>query len=83
MLLRGVDAGGRSKFAPYMPFDYAVGRAFAAALAAYMDRAASWGIDAMRVPFTWAALEPTQGPGRRGVARALRALLDAAWARGI
>ena len=60
VFLRGVDAGGRSKFAPYVPFDYPSGQ-YAAALDAYMDRAASWGIDAMRVPFTWAALEPTQG----------------------
>src|SRR5580698_8522627 len=60
VFLRGVDAGGRSKFAPYVPFDYAAGQ-YTQALGSYMDRAASWGIDAMRVPFTWSALEPTQG----------------------
>lgn len=61
VLLRGVDAGGRSKLAPYMPFEYASEADFPAALASYMDRAASWGIDSMRVPWTWAALEPTKG----------------------
>ena len=45
VVLRGVDAGGRSKFAPFAPFDYAAG-AYDVALASYMDRAASWGIDA-------------------------------------
>ena len=60
VFLRGVDAGGRSKFAPYVPFDFPDG-GYATSLAAYMDRAASWGINAMRVPFTWAALEPMQG----------------------
>ena len=82
VFLRGVDAGGRSKFAPYVPFDYAAG-AYATALAAYMDRAASWGIDAMRVPFNWAALEPTQGNDDANWLSQYAQLLDAAWARGI
>lgn len=82
VFLRGVDAGGRSKFAPYVPFDYAPGQ-YDAALASYMDRAASWGIDAMRVPFTWAALEPTQGQRDDDWLSRYQALLDAAWARGI
>src|SRR3989442_8313461 len=45
--LRGVNAGGRSKFAPFAPFDFDPGspESYAKALAQYMDRAASWGID--------------------------------------
>jgi endoglycosylceramidase len=82
VFLRGVDAGGRSKFAPYVPFDYAQGQ-YATALASYMDRAASWGIDAMRVPFTWAALEPTQGAYDQDWLGRYDQLLDAAWSRGI
>ena len=82
VFLRGVDAGGRSKFAPYVPFDYADGQ-YAQALGAYMDRAASWGIDAMRVPFTWAALEPVQGQDDADWLARYQQLLDAAWARGI
>ena len=82
VFLRGVDAGGRSKFAPYVPFDFAA-TDFDAALAQYMDRAASWGIDVMRVPFTWAALEPTQGQDDEAWLARYDALLDAAWARGI
>jgi endoglycosylceramidase len=82
VVLRGVDAGGRSKFAPFVPFDYAPG-AYDAALASYMDRAAAWGIDAMRVPFTWAAVEPTQGMDDEDFLVRYGKLLDAAWARGI
>lgn len=82
VLLRGVNGGGRSKFAPYMPFDYPPG-GFDAALARYMDRAKSWGIDAMRVPFTWAAVEPVEGADDQDFLRRYDALLDAAWARGI
>jgi endoglycosylceramidase len=83
VLLRGVDAGGRSKLAPYMPFEYASEADFPAALASYMDRAASWGIDSMRVPWTWAALEPTKGTTDHDWMSRYKQLLDAAWARGI
>lgn len=80
VFLRGVDAGGRSKFAPYMPFEYTD---FDAALGSYLDRAASWGIDAIRVPFTWAALEPTEGTYDLSWLSRYQRLLDAAWAHGI
>lgn len=83
VFLRGVAAGGRSKFAPYMPFEYATEADFPAALASYMNRAASWGIDSMRVPFTWAALEPTPGQFDPDWMGRYKELLDAAWARGI
>jgi endoglycosylceramidase len=82
VFLRGIDGGGRSKFAPYVPFDYPAG-GFADALGQYMDRAASWGIDVMRVPFTWAALEPTQGTYDMGWTSLYGQILQAAWARGI
>jgi endoglycosylceramidase len=82
VVLRGVNAGGRSKFAPYVPFDYPDG-GYDAALASYLDRAASWGIDALRVPFTWAAVEPVQGMDDEAYLTQYDALLDAAWARGM
>jgi endoglycosylceramidase len=81
VFLRGVNAGGRSKLAPFVPFDYTDD--YATALAAYMDRAASWGIDALRVPFTWEALEPVQGQDDADWLSRYQALLDAAWARGM
>ena len=36
VFLRGVNAGGRSKFAPYMPFDYTNASDFPAKLASFM-----------------------------------------------
>jgi endoglycosylceramidase len=82
VLLRGVNAGGRSKFAPNVPFDFA-STSFDAALAAYMDRAAAWGLTVLRVPFTWNAVEPTQGMDDEAFLKHYDAILDAAWARGI
>ncbi len=82
VILRGVDAGGRSKLTPFAPFDF-TGAGYDAALAAYLDRAASWGIDALRVPFVWAAVEPTQGTYDQAFLSRYDALLDGAWARGM
>ena len=83
VFLRGVNAGGRSKFAPYMPFDYTDSSDFPGKLAKYMERAQSWGIDAMRVPFTWAALEPVQGQDDADWLSRYDQLVDSAWAHGI
>jgi len=83
VFLRGVDAGGRSKFAPYVPFDFTDENDFTVELGKYMDRASSWGIDAMRVPFTWAALEPVQGQDDATWLAHYDAFIDAAWAHGI
>jgi endoglycosylceramidase len=82
VILRGVNAGGRSKFAPFAPFDFEPG-GYDAALAAYLDRAQSWGIDVLRVPFSWAAVEPVEGSDDEAFLARYDALLDGAWARGM
>jgi endoglycosylceramidase len=83
VVLRGVNAGGHSKQGPnYLPFDFAAG-SFQSALDAYVDRAAAWGIDVLRVPFAWAAVEPTQGADDSTYLTRLDALIDAAWKRRI
>ena len=69
VLLRGVNAGGRSKLAPFFPFPFAESGmpeqagapAFDAAAAEYVDRVVAWGSNAVRLPFTWEAVEPTRG----------------------
>ena len=80
--LRGINAGGRSKFAPYSPFDYAQG-GFDEALAAYLDRATAWGFDVLRVPFSWAAAEPDKDSWDEEFLERYDQLLDAAWQRGM
>ncbi len=78
--LRGVNAGGRSKFAPYAPFEF---EDYDEELGPYLDRAASWGIDVLRVPFSWEAVEPAQGVIDEAFLSRYDALLDGAWDRGM
>lgn len=82
VLLRGVNAGARSKLAPYMPFDFGEND-FEQRLAVYLDRAQSFGFDVLRVPFTWAAVEPTKGSDDPTFLARYDALVDAAWTRGM
>ena len=82
VVLRGVNAGGRSKLPPFAPFDFG-GGGYDAALGAYLDRAASWGINTLRVPFTWEAVEPIEGVDDEAFLKRYDALLDAAWERGM
>lgn len=83
VILRGVNAGGRSKFAPFAPFDFdpTLAGDYTKQLGAYLDRAQSWGINVLRVPFTWQAVEPTRGHDDQAFLARYDELLDAAWQR--
>lgn len=84
-LLRGVNTGGRSKFWPYVPFDFDESLEgapdFDTALAQYLDHAQAWGATTLRVPFSWNAFEPTPGSWDETWHSRYAALLDAAAAR--
>jgi len=82
VLLRGINAGGRSKFAPYSPFDYEEGH-YDEALDRYLDLTQSWGINVLRVPFSWAAAQPTPETWDEEYLSRYDALLDGAWERGM
>ncbi len=78
--LRGLNAGGRSKFAPFAPFDFP-DAGYDAALQTYLDTAATLGVNILRVPYTWAAVEPSPGQLDEAFLGRYAALLDAAAAR--
>ena len=80
--LRGFNAGSRSKFAPFVPFDFTDGQ-YEAALGRYLDLAAGWGVDVLRVPFVWAAVEPVRDMDDAVFLARYDALLDGAWKRGM
>lgn len=85
--LRGVNAGGRAKFPPFFPFAFdevdPSAPPFEEALASYYDRIAAWGHGAVRLPFTWEAVEPVRGTYDETFLARLDAMVDAAGARGI
>jgi len=69
VLLRGVNAGGRSKYPPFFPFAFQESGypgqesalPFDAAAEKYVQQVADWGHNVVRLPFSWEAVEPTRG----------------------
>lgn len=83
VVLRGAATGGRSKFAPFVPFTLAEGAAIEPLAAAYFAKVAGFGFDVVRMPFSWEALEPERGHVDEAYLDRYEALLDAAWAAGL
>lgn len=85
-IMRGLNTGGRSKFAPFIPFtvddpdDLLQVRA---AADEYFGRMVGWGLDTARMPFSWEALEPSPGQYDDAYLARYQTMLDAAWARRI
>jgi endoglycosylceramidase len=72
-IFRGANVSGRSKFAPFLPFDDP----------ACFDRLASWGWNAVRLLVMWEGLEPERGIYDDAYLDALKALAVAAGERGL
>ncbi|HUU00513.1 MAG TPA: cellulase family glycosylhydrolase [Myxococcota bacterium] len=91
VILRGVNAGGRSKFAPFFPFHFresglpaqAEAAPFGEALDEYLERVESWGHNLLRLPFSWEALEPVRGTYDDVYLDRYGAVIDAAARRGL
>lgn len=86
MLLRGVNTGGRSKWAPFVPFSIdpeAEAGEFAAAAETFFSRLPAWGCNVVRLLFSWEALEPSPGQYDARYLDRYAAMVDAAWAHGL
>jgi endoglycosylceramidase len=85
VLLRGVNFGGRSKLAPFLPFDVETddATAFEHALGRAVDRLAGWGFDLVRLPFSWEGIEPERGRVDERYLDRIARMIDALWSRGI
>jgi endoglycosylceramidase len=95
VMLRGINAGGRSKLPPWAPFPFAEAEtpaskgpssnapSFEEAAARYLDRFVAWGLGCVRLPFSWEALEPERGRYDDAYLERYLTLARAAGARGL
>ena len=86
VVMRGLNVGGRSKFAPFLPFSIDGEAALAdvrAAAADFFARFDAWGLDTTRLTFSWEAWEPVEGERDARYLARYEALVDAAWAAGV
>lgn len=86
-LLRGLNAGGRSKWSPFLPFeladpDCAIDHVRQSALA-YFELWPRFGLNAARLLLSWEAVEPSPGVYDQRYLDRLGALLDAAAAHSV
>lgn len=78
-VLRGINVGGAAKRAPFLPFPLpAEPERISEVAVDFLRPLVSWGLDTIRLPFFWEALEPSSGTFSRIYLRRLSALLDAA-----
>lgn len=83
--LRGINCGGRAKWAPYLPYpvpENATLDQVREAADAFFARLPAWGLDTVRLTFSWEALEPTRGRYDERYLSRYAASLDAAWRHG-
>jgi len=85
--LRGLNTGGRAKIPPFVPFAFADespgAPPFADAAATYFGRVKDWGLNVVRLPFTWEAIEPTRGTYDEVFLARLDGMVAAAGAHGL
>lgn len=82
VVLRGVNAGGRAKMPPFIPFDFDAA-SFDASDDAFFAHIAALGSNAVRLTFSWEALEPIEGQRDLVYWARYRAMIDAAHAHGL
>jgi hypothetical protein len=83
VVLRGFNAGGRSKMPPFLPFELEDGVSVEDAADAFFARIEALGANVVRLTFSWEAYEPVLGSYDDDYLARYRALLDAADAHGI
>lgn len=78
VILRGVNVGGRSKMPQFMPFDFTDPSEIPAKADRLMSAVRTLGGNAVRLTFSWEALESARGTFDAEYLRRYRLLLDAA-----
>ncbi|MFB6265436.1 MAG: cellulase family glycosylhydrolase [Bradymonadaceae bacterium] len=86
VVMRGINTGGRSKWRPFLPFPVPASPSpeeVERRARPFFERVVEWGLDTVRLPFSWEALEPVRGEYDEAYRRRYRAMVDAAWSLGL
>lgn len=83
LVLRGFNVGGRTKMPPFMPFELDSASTLEAQADDFFARLEALSANAVRLGFSWEALEPVEGTYDAEYVRRYRVLMDAARAHGI
>ncbi|MCO4763100.1 MAG: cellulase family glycosylhydrolase [Myxococcales bacterium] len=86
VILRGVNTGGRSKWSPYLPFAIeptATLKDVRAAADPFFARLHGWGLDTVRMPFSWEGLEPHKGTWNKVYLDRFEVMVNAAHAANL
>ncbi|MEE2829267.1 MAG: cellulase family glycosylhydrolase [Myxococcota bacterium] len=76
VILRGLNLAGNSKVPPFLPLDPVTQLDL-------LDALPGWGVNVLRLVFTWEAYEPEKGVYDEDYLAVLTAVADAAWERGV
>ncbi len=84
VMLRGINAGGRAKLPPFIPWQ-GDGNSddFDSKLSAYMDFPKVWGMNVLRLTVFWEAVEPTRGSYDEAYLNLLEQMMATAQERGL
>jgi endoglycosylceramidase len=82
VVLRGVNAGSRSKWTPFLPFSISPDADISSVTAEsdkFFSRLPEWGLNAVRLIFSWEAAEPIKGKIDQKYLDRFGAMVDSAW----
>ncbi|NUN16528.1 MAG: cellulase family glycosylhydrolase [Myxococcales bacterium] len=86
VVFRGINAGGRSKWSPFVPFMIEPNEdlvTFRRKARAYFSLLPYWGLDSVRLVFSWEAFEPKPLEIDEVYLDRYVAMIDSAWEHGV
>lgn len=85
VVMRGLNTGNRNKTPPFVPFAVTEDMpldAFSEAADDFFAVLQGWGMDTVRLPFSWEALEPERDVWDEAYLDRYERMVDSAWAHG-